>query len=79
MCSEVIDGIMCQMIVLTFSPLLFFGRSTSNIVEAAQKIISSSKDASSGADDLRQKMIPKREAGKPPVIVGCDDAKEEGM
>jgi len=52
-------------------------RSTSKIVEAAQRIIDGS-GASSGADKLRQNMKPKREAGRPPRIVSCEDSKHEG-
>jgi len=53
-------------------------RSTSNIVKAAQRIISSTGDETSGADKLRQAMIPKRSSGKPPRIVACEDGLEEG-
>ena len=45
---------------------------------AAQKVISSSGGESSGADKLRQKMIPKRSAGVSPRVVACADGKAEG-
>jgi DNA helicase-2/ATP-dependent DNA helicase PcrA len=48
-------------------------RSTSNIVKAAQKIISSSSNA-----NLRQDMKPKRGSGPAPRIIACADDKEEG-
>jgi DNA helicase-2/ATP-dependent DNA helicase PcrA len=54
-------------------------RSTSNIVNAAQKVISaSSSKSSSGADKLRQNMKPKRGAGATPRIIACKDEKAEG-
>lgn len=53
-------------------------RSTSNIVKAAQKVIAESGTLS-GADKLRQNMIPQRDAGVAPRIVACADAKTEGM
>lgn len=55
-------------------------RSTSNIVKAAQKVISasSSSSASSGADQLRQSMKPRRGAGPSPRVVACEDGKAEG-
>jgi DNA helicase-2/ATP-dependent DNA helicase PcrA len=54
-------------------------RSTSNIVNAAQKVISaSSGKSSSGADKLRQNMKPKRGAGATPRIIACKDEKAEG-
>lgn len=52
-------------------------RSTSNIVKAAQKIISSSKG--SKADELRQDMKPKRGSGPAPRVISCSDDKAEGM
>lgn len=56
-------------------------RSTSNIVKAAQKVISSSdgKKSQSAADKMRQAMKPKRGSGPPPRVVACADAKAEGM
>ena len=51
-------------------------RSTSNIVKAAQKIISSS--SGSKADELRQDMKPKRGSGPAPRVVSCFDDKAEG-
>lgn len=51
-------------------------RSTSNIVKAAQKIISSS--SGSKADELRQDMKPKRGSGPPPRVVSCSDDRAEG-
>jgi DNA helicase-2/ATP-dependent DNA helicase PcrA len=54
-------------------------RSTSNIVNAAQKVISaSSGKGSSGADKLRQNMKPKRGSGSTPRIIACKDEKAEG-
>jgi hypothetical protein len=54
-------------------------RSTSNIVNAAQKVISASSGKSStGADKLRQNMKPKRGAGATPRIIACKDEKAEG-
>ena len=47
-------------------------RSTSNIVKAAQKIISSSEGG------LRQDMKPKRGSGPAPRVVACADDREEG-
>lgn len=54
-------------------------RSTSNIVKAAQKVISSSDEKKSAADKIRQEMKPKRGAGPSPRVVACADAKAEGM
>ena len=57
-------------------------RSTSNIVEAAQKVISrrnGGETSSSGADDLRRNMKPKRGAGPSPRVIACKDDKAEGM
>lgn len=51
-------------------------RSTSNIVKAAQKIISSS--SGSKADELRQDMKPKRGSGPAPRVISCSDDKAEG-
>uniref|UniRef100_A0A7S2YGB8 DNA 3'-5' helicase n=1 Tax=Entomoneis paludosa TaxID=265537 RepID=A0A7S2YGB8_9STRA len=51
-------------------------RSTSNIVKAAQKVISSGKTDSIEAE-MRQDMKPKREAGPKPRIIACDDDKGE--
>jgi DNA helicase-2/ATP-dependent DNA helicase PcrA len=55
-------------------------RSTSNIVKAAQKVISHKYGATplSGADKLRQDMKPKREAGPAPRIVTMQDSRAEG-
>lgn len=52
-------------------------RSTSNIVKAAQKVISHSKSGS-GADKLRKDMKPKRGSGKAPRIVSFENDKAEG-
>ena len=53
-------------------------RSTSNIVNAAQKVISASSGKSStGADKLRQNMKPKRGSGPTPRVVACKDEKAE--
>jgi DNA helicase-2/ATP-dependent DNA helicase PcrA len=52
-------------------------RSTSNIVEAAQKIISSGVGGTSAAE-IRQDMKPTREAGPKPRVIACTDDKEEG-
>lgn len=52
-------------------------RSTANIVKAAQMIISNSGEVS-GADKLRQQMIPKRGSGVAPRIIACADGKAEG-
>jgi DNA helicase II / ATP-dependent DNA helicase PcrA len=57
------------------SNLFRFRRSTSNIINAAQKVISSS--TSNG--EIRQKMIPKRSAGLAPRIVATEDGKAEGL
>lgn len=56
-------------------------RSTPNIVNAAQKIISSSfgNPQSSKSDKLRQDMKPKRDPGPSPRIIACKDDKAEGM
>jgi DNA helicase-2/ATP-dependent DNA helicase PcrA len=56
-------------------------RSTSNIVKAAQKVISSSQESKSksAADKIRQEMKPKRGSGPSPRVVACADAKAEGM
>jgi DNA helicase II / ATP-dependent DNA helicase PcrA len=53
-------------------------RSTSNIVEAAQKVISQSGDSKSGADNMRQNMKPKRGTGPAPRVIACLDDKAEG-
>lgn len=52
-------------------------RSTSNIVKAAQRVISGS-GGSSGADKLRQRMKPTRASGPSPRVVALKNAKEEG-
>jgi hypothetical protein len=52
-------------------------RSTSEIIQAAQKVISLSSDAS-GADKLRQKMIPQRAGGMSPRIVAFESGEDEG-
>jgi DNA helicase II / ATP-dependent DNA helicase PcrA len=52
-------------------------RSTANIVRAAQMVISDSGQVS-GADKLRQEMIPKRGNGVAPRILSCADGKAEG-
>lgn len=46
-------------------------------MKAAQKVISASQ-GESGADKLRQEMIPKRPAGPSPRIIACADGKTEG-
>lgn len=53
-------------------------RSTSNIIEAAQKVISRSGGERTGADKLRQSMKPKRGAGPKPRIIACADENAEG-
>ena len=55
-------------------------RSTSNIIKAAQKVISyqPSGTDSSGADRLRQNMKPKRGAGPPPRVVRFENETAEG-
>jgi DNA helicase-2/ATP-dependent DNA helicase PcrA len=53
-------------------------RSTSNIVKAAQKVISSS-EGDSKSNQLRQDMKPKRGAGPAPRVIACADDKAEGM
>ena len=52
-------------------------RSTTNIVNAAQKIISSDS-ARRKQSDLRQDMKPMRGAGPTPRVLACADAKAEG-
>jgi DNA helicase II / ATP-dependent DNA helicase PcrA len=52
-------------------------RSTANIVKAAQMVIADSGQAS-GADKLRQQMIPKRGSGVAPRIVACANGEAEG-
>jgi len=62
----------CQCIL---TPMLF--RSTSNIVNAAEKVISG--DASKGkVDDPRRAMTPQRGSGPSPRIVACADERAEG-
>lgn len=51
-------------------------RSTSNIVNAAQKVIASGE--TSLAEKIRQNMTPKRGSGSTPRIVACADGKAEG-
>ena len=51
-------------------------RSTTNIVNAAQKIISSDSKSSKQAD-LRQDMKPMRGVGPQPRVLACADAKAE--
>lgn len=53
-------------------------RSTTNIVSAAQKIISSNDSASRKQADLRQDMKPMRGSGPTPRVLACADAKAEG-
>jgi DNA helicase-2/ATP-dependent DNA helicase PcrA len=50
-------------------------RSTSNIVKAAQKVISGTSDR---AETLRQSMKPTRGEGPSPRVIACKDAKAEG-
>jgi UvrD/REP helicase N-terminal domain len=52
-------------------------RSTSKIVQAAQKVISLSS-AKSGANKLRQKMIPQKMEGSSPRIIAFEDGENEG-
>ena len=52
-------------------------RSTSNIVKAAQKIISSGDEESGKNNILNQNMKPKRGPGLSPRIVACSDEKAE--
>jgi superfamily I DNA/RNA helicase len=55
-------------------------RSTSNIIMAAQKVIShrSHFEEATGADKLRRNMKPKRGKGPPPRIIRFKDSDEEG-
>jgi len=53
-------------------------RSTSNIVRAAQKLISHKSDRNSHADKLRQDMKPQRGAGPVPRVISFDDSASEG-
>ena len=53
-------------------------RSTTNIVKAAQKIISSSGgDNNDAQDDIRRDMKPMRGVGPSPRVLACKDAKSE--
>lgn len=53
-------------------------RSTTNIVKAAQRIISSSEGKTSAAqDDIRRDMKPMRGLGPSPRVLACKDAKSE--
>ena len=49
-------------------------RSTSNIVRAAEKVISSSNQGK----EKRRPMKPERESGPAPRVVACADEKAEG-
>ena len=51
-------------------------RSTTNIVRAAQKVISSS-DSDNSQDDIRRDMKPMRGLGPSPRVLACKDAKSE--
>lgn len=51
-------------------------RSTSNIVQAAERVISVTSGGKAD-DDIRRSMKPKRGAGKNPRIVACTDEKSE--
>ena len=53
-------------------------RSTTNIVKAAQKVISNPSNALSPQDSVRQDMKPMRGKGPSPRILACADAKAEG-
>ena len=57
----------------------FFSRSTTNIVKAAQKVISNPSSSPSPQDNVRQDMKPMRGKGPSPRILACADAKAEGM
>lgn len=52
-------------------------RSTTNIVKAAQKIISDTSSGKSKSDLERQDMKPMREKGPKPRVLACADAKAE--
>ena len=58
--------------------IIFINRSTTNIVKAAQKIISGPSSASSSQANIRQDMKPMRGTGPTPRILACSDAKAEG-
>ncbi|KAL3911338.1 MAG: hypothetical protein SGILL_007318, partial [Bacillariaceae sp.] len=51
-------------------------RSTSNIVRAAERVISSTSNGKE-SDDLRRSMKPKRGGGKNPRIIACEDEAAE--
>lgn len=53
-------------------------RSTTNIVKAAQRIISISEgDSNDAQDDIRRDMKPMRGVGPSPRVLACKDAKSE--
>lgn len=52
-------------------------RSTTNIVKAAQKVISN-PSSDSPQDDIRQEMKPMRGKGPSPRVLACSDSKAEG-
>jgi hypothetical protein len=51
-------------------------RSTSQIVDAAQKVIDS---ANVSHPEVRRRAIPKRGRGSSPRLVACEDDRAEGM
>ena len=53
-------------------------RSTTNIVKAAQKVISNPSNGLSPQDSVRQDMKPMRGKGPSPRVLACADAKAEG-
>ena len=57
---------------------IYIYRSTTNIVKAAQKVISNPSDKQSPQDHVRQDMKPMRGKGPSPRILACADAKAEG-
>lgn len=62
--------------IVADGPIRFLSRSTSNIVNAAQKVIASG--APTKAKELRQDMTPIRGAGAKPRVLACEDGKAEG-
>lgn len=53
-------------------------RSTTNIVKAAQKVISNPSSDVTPQDDMRKDMKPMRGKGPPPRVLACADSESEG-
>ena len=59
-------------------PIYLHNRSTTNIVQAAQKVISDPSSQDTPQDDIRKDMKPMRGKGPSPRVLACADSKSEG-